>query len=89
MRGNRKEAALFGRSGGKHFLGIGERFHGLLTLRGIARHFGEADEIPRSVEERGYHDNCPELGAVLADPPAFLLVPALFSRDLELVLRVA
>ncbi len=65
-----------------------ERLLRFLTLADVARDLGEADDGAGLVADRIDDDAGPELRAVLAHAPAFLLEPALASRRIERVLRL-
>jgi hypothetical protein len=70
-------------------LALAQRFLGQLGLGDVPGHLREPDVLAGVVEDRGDQDICPELAAVLADPPALLGVLPLAERALELVLGVA
>src|SRR6185436_8784041 len=55
------------------------------ALREVARDLGEPDELSGRIAEGGDHDVGPEEGAILADPPAFVLEAPLRPRRLQLV----
>jgi len=55
----------------------------------IAGHLGEADQLSVGIDDARDHDVCPEAGAVLADPPAFVFDAAVVLRTAEQAQRLA
>ena len=60
-----------------------------LSLRKVARHLGEADELAALVVHRAQHHARPECRAVLAHAPALLRQAALARRHLEVAAWLA
>jgi hypothetical protein len=72
-----------------HALRVGLESLDALALGHVARDLREAAQVAVVVAQRGQHHVGPEVGAVLADAPTFLLEAAGVARDLELALRHA
>ena len=95
MRGDGEELRLVGGGLLKAFVQGGERQRRLLAfvlcpalLGAVAGDLGESDVLADVVVDGGDHDVGPVARAVLAIPPALLLVAALAHGDLQLLLRM-
>src|SRR4029077_5260830 len=67
-------------------LTLSERLFGEAALGQVAGDFGEPNEMPGMVSQRGDDHVCPEATAILADAPTLVLEPSNPRRFLELEL---
>jgi hypothetical protein len=63
---------------------ISQRLFFLHLFSHVAGNFRKTDQLVRLIPNRRDDHICPECGAILADTPAFILISAVFSRNLEL-----